>query len=531
MKKLLLAFVCFFAISAQAELKLPAVFGDHMVLQRGLANPIWGWADPGATVTVKFAGQEKSATADDRGRWKLKLDPIAEAVAEGQTIEISSGQQLLSLKDVLVGDVWICSGQSNMEWRVTQSANPQEEVAAADHPQIRLFDVQGHTIAPSPKDNLNGKWAVCSPQTVGGFSAVGYYFGRELNQKGGVPIGLIGTNWGGTRVEPWTPPVGFRSVKELEGLSKQVDVSDATTEAGKANWGGYLDSMEVWLRENRKSLAAGDGVSAPPESPGVKNQGQPTAIYNAMVAPLVGYGVRGAIWYQGESNGNEGEPYFFKLKALIEGWRTVWDQGDFPFYFYVVQLANFQNPQTSPAGGDGYARIRNGQTRVLEIPHSGLAVIIDIGEARDIHPKNKQDVGKRLARWALRDVFGQDIVVSGPKFKSLEIQGEKAIVSYDFVGAGLMPGKKEGLEPVKLAESLDIDGGTGSNAVDGFAIAGEDKVWHWAKATIEGEKVVLTSPEVSAPVAVRYAYAANPVRANLYNKDGLPAVPFRTDDW
>ncbi|MFT5465800.1 MAG: sialate O-acetylesterase [Verrucomicrobiales bacterium] len=532
MKKLLVAFLCFFAaITAQAALELPAVFGDHMVLQRGLANPIWGWGNPRSDVTIKFAGQEKTTKIDERGRWKLKLDPIAEANAEGQTIEIVSGRQQLLLKDVLIGDVWICSGQSNMEWRTTQALNPQEEVAAADYPQIRLFDVLGHTIAPSPKDKLNGNWALCSPATVGNFSAVGYFFGRELHAEGGVPIGLIGTNWGGTRVEPWTPPIGFRGVEELASMSKQVDAFDATTESGKTTWSAHIDALETWISENRTSLKAGEGVSAPPQTPGYTNQGQPTTIYNAMVAPLVGYGVRGAIWYQGESNGNEGEAYFHKLRALVEGWRTVWDQGDFPLYFYVVQLANFQTPQTTPAGGDGYAKIRDGQTRVLELPHTGLAVITDIGEANDIHPKNKQDVGKRLARWALRDIFKKDIVVSGPKFKGLEVKGGEARVSFDHVGGGLMPGKKVGLKPVAVAEQLNIDGGSGSTGVEGFAIAGEDKVWHWAKATIDGDSIVLTSSEVSVPVAVRYAWAGNPTRANLYNKDGLPGVPFRTDDW
>lgn len=519
------------AATAHAELKLPAIFGEHMVLQRGLANPVWGWADSGATVTVKFAGQEKTAKADEHGRWKTKLDPIAEANAKGQTLEVASGQQLLSLKDVLIGDVWICSGQSNMEWAVRQGLNPEEEIKAADYPNIRLFDVLGHPTAPSPAKDLSGNWAACTPQTVPNFSAVGYFFGRELNQKGNVPIGLIGTNWGGTRVEPWTPPAGFRGVPELEQISKQVDAFDATTEAGKATWNGYFAQVEAWLAENRATLAAGDGVTAPPASPGFTQNSQPTAIYNAMVAPLVGYGVRGAIWYQGESNGAEGEPYFFKLRALVEGWRKVWDQGDFPLYFYVVQLANFQTPQATPAGGDGYAKIRDGQTRVLELDHTGLAVITDIGQANDIHPKNKQDVGARLARWALRDVFGQELEVSGPMFKELKIEGNKAQVSFDHVGAGLMAGKKSGLAPVTEVEALNIDGGSAPGGLDGFAIAGTDQRWFWAKATIEGDSIVLTSADVPAPVAVRYAWAGNPVRANLYNKDGLPGVPFRTDTW
>ncbi|MEM7010083.1 MAG: sialate O-acetylesterase, partial [Verrucomicrobiota bacterium] len=243
------------ASSAIAELKLPAIFNDHLVLQRGLANPVWGWADPGASVTVKFSGQEKTATADDAGEWKVKLDPIADANSEPQTISISSGQQLQELKDVLIGDVWICSGQSNMEWRVSQSANPQEEIAAADHPLIRIFDVQGHTTSGVPKDDLRGTWNAVTPQTIAGFSAVGFYFGREQHQQTGVPIGLIGTNWGGTRVEPWTPPVGFASVPELKNLSDQVKANDPTTEEGKAKFDAYLKQMETWVENARKTVA------------------------------------------------------------------------------------------------------------------------------------------------------------------------------------------------------------------------------------------------------------------------------------
>jgi sialate O-acetylesterase len=510
------------ATPVRAALELPAVFGDHMVLQRGLAVPVWGWADPGAMVTVRFAAKQRTPSADASGFWMTRLDP-PEGNVHPQTLEVSCGADMLSINDVLVGDVWICSGQSNMEWSVEASANAKEEVAAADHPQLRLFNVEGHVTSPIPEKDVNGRWMPCSPESVGKFSAVGYYFGRELLARTKVPVGLIGTNWGGTRVEPWTPPAGFRKVPELRELSRQVDAFDPGTEAGKATWDGYLGQVAGWLEASRRSLSDGRPVSAPPRMPGFTQGHEPTAIYNAMVAPLVPFGVRGAIWYQGESNAGEGEAYFHKLRALVEGWRSVWDQGDsFPFYFYVVQLANFQQAQQAPEGGDGFARVRDGQKKVLTLPHTGLAVITDIGDANDIHPRNKQDVGRRLARWALRDVHRQAVEVSGPMFREMKVEGNQVRLLFDHPGGGLTAGRKNGLEPFEALPGAPPKG---------FAIAGEDRRWHWAEARIDVESILLSSPEVAKPVAVRYAWAGNPDQANLYNMAGLPAVPFRTDDW
>ena len=509
------------SLSARADVRLPKIFSSHMVLQRGLAAPVWGSAAAGEEVTVEFAGSKQTATADAKGRWEVRLAP-QEANEKGQTLTIA-GKNRIELTDVLVGDVWICSGQSNMEWSLNSVTNAQEEMAAANHPNIRLFDVPGHTTSPLPNDDVpGGQWNACSPQSAPGFSAVGYFFARSFHKETGIPVGLIGTNWGGTRIEPWTPPVGFRNVPELNDLSAQVDRFDVTTAAGKATWQAYLKQVDDWTAATRAKLQNGEAVSHPPAVPGYTNGGDPTAIYNAMVHGLAPYGIRGALWYQGESNGGEGVSYFHKMQALIGGWRTVWNQKDFPIYFYYVQLANWQQPNDNPEGGDGWARIRDAQTQSLTIPHTGMAVITDIGEANDIHPRNKQDVGARLARWALRDVAKQDVVVSGPLYREMKVDGGAIRLSFDHAGSGLIVGVKDGLKPT----AADPNG-----TLKRFAIAGEDRQWHWADAKIDGKTVVVSSKNVAKPVAVRYAWSMNPEGANLYNTEGLPASPFRTDEW
>ncbi|MGB2402249.1 MAG: sialate O-acetylesterase [Akkermansiaceae bacterium] len=511
----------------QAKLSTAKIFSNHMVIQRELAAPVWGWDDPDKEITVHFAGQEHKATADKKGRWQVKLNPLtANTTGQPMTISSSAGETI-TYQDILIGDVWICSGQSNMEWSVKQSHNPQQEISQAYHPMIRLFDVKGHTIAGSPQSHLihASSWQPCSPKAVTNFSAVGYYFGRELQQQSGVPIGLLGTNWGGTRVEPWTPPVGFRKQPELAAMSKNVDAQLTTTPSGKKAWSSFAQQAGQWATTVKQCVSEGRSAPPAPRGPGPKNHNEPCSIYNAMVHPLVGYGVRGAIWYQGESNSGEGIHYLPKLKALVEGWREVWQQpADFPFYFYVVKLAQFKGHTTNPEGGDGFARIRVAQDRIQELPHTGIASAIDIGHPSDIHPKNKQDVGKRLALWALRDVYGKKgTVVSGPTFKELKLDGNTATIHFDHLGSGLMVAKKKDpFQPVLATPNAKLAS---------FAICGADRKWHWADAVIEGSTVKLSSSAVSAPVAVRYAYRGNPANANLYNKEGLPAIPFRTDDW
>ena len=459
---------------------MPNVLGSGMVLQRELPAPIWGWADAGEEISVTFAGQTKTTTAGDDGKWMVKLDPL-KANSKPASLTVA-GENKISLDNILVGEVWICSGQSNMEWRLAQGMNSQEEIAAASHPAIRLFNVPGHTTSPLPQEKGAGSWQVCTPQSAAGFSAVGYFFGRRLRKELEVPVGLIGANWGGTRIEPWTTPAGFESVPELSKLAKEV-----------------------------KSYTADTAVGG----------GSPSAIYNSMVHPLAPYAMRGGIWYQGESNGGEGESYYHKTHALVNGWRRVFQNKDLAFYW--VQLANFQKENADPRGGDGWAKIRQAQTQALDIPGSGMAVITDIGAANDIHPRNKQDVGWRLAQWALHQTYGRkNLVPAGPLYKSHKVDGDAIRIAFDHVGSGLMVGKKEGLKPTEQV----TDGKLGH-----FAIAGAERKWFWADATIDGDTVLVKSAEVPKPVAVRYAYAMNPAKANLYNKEGIPASPFRTDRW
>jgi sialate O-acetylesterase len=477
---LLLALAC--SISAYA-VRLPAVINSHMVLQRDMQVPIWGWGDAGEKVTVTFAGQKKETTVGKNGEWMVKLNKL-KANASPSMLTVK-GNNEIKLENVLVGEVWICSGQSNMEWSVARCANPKEEIAKAKYPNIRLFDVPGHTVHPLPQREGKGEWKVCSPSTISNFSATGYYFGRRIQQTLGVPVGLIGSNWGGTRIEPWTTLDGFKSVPELSEQAKNV--------------AAYTKDTKV-------------------------KGSTPSAIYNSMVHPLTPYAMRGAIWYQGESNGNEGITYYQKKHALVKGWRNAFQNPNLGFYW--VQLCNFKQPGTTPGGGDGWAKIREAQTQALDLKHTGMAVIIDLADAHnpnDIHPKNKQDVGGRLAQWALNQTYGKKhMVASGPLYSGHKIKGNQVHISFKNVGNGLMVGKKEGLKPTQ-----HIKDGT----LKHFSIAGADKKWHWADAKIMGDKVVLSSGAVKTPVAARYAFTMNPADANLYNKEGLPAGPFRTDNW
>jgi len=461
-----------------ADVKLPNVIGSGMVLQRDMAVPVWGWAEAGEEVTVSFAGQTKKTKTGDDGKWTVSLDPL-KANENGSALTIT-GKNKITLENVLVGEVWICSGQSNMEWAIRQSMNPKEEAAAANYPQIRLFNVPGHTVSPLPKDEGAGQWQVCDPNSANNFSAVGYFFGRRLHKDLKVPVGLIGSNWGGTRIEPWTTLAGFESVPELSKIADQVKNYKQDTRVGG---------------------------------------GQPSAIYNSMVHPLTPFAMRGGIWYQGESNGSEGITYYQKKHALVNGWRKAFQNKDLAFYW--VQLANFQKESDKPEGGEGWAKLREAQTQALDIPGTGMAVITDIGAANDIHPKNKQDVGWRLAQWALHQTYGQkDLVPSGPLYKSHKVEGKTIRLSFDHVGSGLIVGKKNGLEPT--AEVKD-------GKLEHFSISGKDNKWVWADARIDGQTVIVESKEVTEPVAVRYGFTMNPAKANLYNKEGLPAGPFRTD--
>ncbi|OGV39623.1 MAG: hypothetical protein A2020_02855 [Lentisphaerae bacterium GWF2_45_14] len=505
-----------------ANVKMPSIFSDDMVLQRDIPLNVWGWASPSEKVTVSFAGQTVSADADKNGKWEVKLNPVPlNKDAQEMTV---SGKNKLIFKNVLVGDVWVCSGQSNMQMAVNGVLDAGNEIASSNNLLIRQIKINTKT-ALYPKDDVSSsKWTPASPQTVAFFTAAGYFFAREIAKEADVPVGLINTSWGGTRIEPWISEAGFRKIPELKSISEQVDGWISTTETGKKNFLKYIEEMKVWIPAAETALNEGKMPPPSPILPGLTNDHQkPTMIFNAMVNPIIRYGIKGAIWYQGESNGYEGGSYAHKMNALISDWRSLWKQGDFPFYF--VQLANYQrsNPDR-PEGGDGWAKLREAQLKTLSVvPNTGMAVIIDIGDDANIHPENKQDVGKRLAAWALAKDYGKNVVPSGPLYKGFKVEGNKIRISFDHIGNGLIAGEKKGLAPMRETPRAGLKS---------FAIAGADKKWYWADAVIDGDTVLVACGKVPKPIAVRYAFSMNPPQGvNLYNKEGLPASPFRTDSW
>ena len=488
-----------------AQVRLPAVLADHMVVQRGIEVPIWGWTDPGAEVTVRMGAAKAVATADADGRFIAHLPP--QEAGGPHTISITS-ENTVWLKDVLVGDVWICSGQSNMAMSVGGVRNAEKEIAEATYPKIRLFTVARRP-ATEPQNDCGGDWKLCSPETVGGFSAVGYFFGRDLHKHLDVPVGLVNTSWGGTPSEAWTSPTTVKKMEAFTPIVQRFEDQIASFPERKKAWEQQKDErLAKWKEAAEKAKAGGKRPPRkprPPQDPALSSH-RPSTLYNGMIAPLLPMRIRGAIWYQGESNAGRAYQYRTIFPAMIQDWRTHWKQGDLPFFF--VQLANFMKRDAQP-GDSAWAELREAQTMTLGLPKTGQAVIIDIGEASNIHPKNKQDVGRRLALAARAVAYGEDVTYSGPMYKSMKVDGGKVRLTFDHTGGGLVA--KGG--PLK-----------------GFAVAGKDKKWHWAEATIDGETVVVSSGEVTEPVAVRYAWANNP-ECNLYNKAGLPASPFRTDQW
>jgi sialate O-acetylesterase len=468
------------AVQAQANVALHGLFTDHMVLQRGGPVPVFGTATPGEQVTVTFARQSRATVADTDGRWRVELRAM-KASAEPASLTVA-GENTITLQNVVVGDVWVCSGQSNMEWSMKQIHRP-EDILSAEFPMIRQFKVP-RSASPEPRTDVQGEWAVCTPASVPEFTAVGYYFARRVHQETGVPIGLIAAAVGGTPIEPWIPPEGLARIPE----DKRTPVS-------------IHFATSAWHQ-----------------------------LYFGMIRPLMDFPIKGVLWYQGESNAifNEDpdreETYLHKKRALISSWREAWKIGDFPFYF--VQLSSFQRPNDIPEGGDAWARICTAQLRTLSVPRTGMAVAIDLadpGNPGDIHPKNKLDVGERLALWALAKDYGmRRLVHSGPLYKAMKVEGGRIRISFDHIGSGLMVAAKRGYAPT----APEPEG-----RLRRFAIAGADRKWVWADAVIDGKTVVVSSPDVSEPVAVRYAFSTNPDGCNLYNQEGLPASPFRTDDW
>lgn len=625
----------------KADIKMPRIFSDNMVLQRNAEVIVWGQADPSERISVSIAGQSHSVRATRQGDWSVKLSPEKEG---GPHILTVKGKNMLTFSNVLFGEVWICSGQSNMEWPLNRSGNAEEEIQLADYPEIRLFTVPRRMSTRKENDIEGGEWQVCTPDNAGSFSAVGYFFGRYLHKELNVPVGLINSSWGGTVVETWiSPEVMAQDIDfaEIMGIGSGFDLDRMRAEAEKRarDWAEKIEENDlgrknswqiagtddaswpvmelpvlweqaglpnldgiVWYRksftlsadqasqpliinlgpvddsdytyingsligetidrydQNRRynvdasHLKAGENVIAvrvidtggggglwgepaqlyvltghqriPLDGPwkyavGVKTEAPPSVqrlsgpnsfpslLYNGMIHPIIPYTLQGAIWYQGESNAGRAYQYRRLFPALINDWRNQWGKPDMPFLF--VQLANFMAADNKPVDSQ-WAELREAQSMTLSLPYTGQAVAIDIGEADDIHPTNKQDVGKRLALPALKIAYGKELVFSGPVYESMLVEGNSIRLKFSNTGSGLEIKDKYGY-------------------LKGFAIAGEDKVFHWALAKLDGNEIIVSSSMVKKPVAVRYAWGNNPDDANLYNKEGLPASPFRTDTW
>ncbi|TWU01528.1 sialate O-acetylesterase family protein [Neorhodopirellula pilleata] len=497
-----------------ASPSLPSFFSDHMVLQRDRDVAIWGTASPNAEVTVAFKGESTTIRADADGKWRTTISS-GQADAVGAELTVISDGETLTLEDVLVGEVWFASGQSNMYFTMNRVPAYEDLIAKTDHPSIRMFNAPLVT-AVEPQDDIDGEWTMCRPETIPGYSAVAFFFARKLHQELGIPIGVIKSAWGGKPVETFTSRQALGTLPGTKALVDAVLTNDQNfdPQQSQTQFETRLKQWEAALDAWKAKPAAERGRS--PQRPSVPKrpldtEGQPGVLFNSMIHPFAGYTMRGAIWYQGEGNAKPGAvPYDQTLPLMINDWRTRWDD-DFSFYF--VQLANYREPTTEPGNNDPWPLLQDRMRRVLSsTPKTGMAIINDIGEANDIHPKNKHDVGERLALWALAQDYDRDLVYSGPLFRSTEVQGDAMHVTFEHIGSGLR--SRDGSDLTR------------------FEIAGDDRAWHWAEAkVIDKNTVAVSSEKVTAPVAVRYAWAANPSGANLINSEGLPASVFRTDDW
>ncbi len=495
-----IALVLGFVMPANATITPHPLFTDNMVLQQGMEIPVWGWADEGESVTVTL-GDQSAQTTTQNGQWMVRL---GKQPAGGPLEMKIKGNNEIVVKNVLVGEVWVCSGQSNMQMNVQSVDNAEEEINNANYPNIHLFSVP-LTASRLPQKNVDGQWSVCTPETIPGFSAVAYFFGRDLHKALNVPVGLIHSSWGGSACEAWVTRETLESDLKLKIL---VDRWDKIAQEADASWGKYMDELNEWRQQANQREEKGERYVGPPQAPRYDNRNsnsRSSALYNAMIAPLVPYSIQGAIWYQGETNAGRAYQYRNLFPTLIQDWRKQWGNENLSFHF--VQLANFQ---ASRDGNDTWPELREAQTMTLSVPKTGMAVTLDIGNPTDIHPRNKQDVGYRLALAARKVTYGEDIVYSGPLYKSMKVEEGKIRLNFDCVGSGLTT---KGNEPLL-----------------GFTIAGEDKHFVPAGARIEGDSVIVWSDDVTNPVAVRYAWQDYPT-CNLFNKDGLPASSFRTDDW
>jgi sialate O-acetylesterase len=508
--KALPLFVCvalgMLAGEAAAAVRLPNIFGDNMVLQQEMAVPVWGWAKPGEKVTVEFAGQRKETVAGADGKWMVRLDAL-KASDKPQVFKVA-GENAVTFSNVVVGEVWFCSGQSNMEFKVREAKNAEAEIAAANFPLIRNFQAEKR-VASVPEDDVNAKWSVTAPDNIGNESAVAFFFGRDLHQALKVPVGLINCSWGGTRIEPWTPLCGFDGIPALDGIRARVLTAQPGSESHKAVLAKYEEALKKWIADADALTAAGKALVPPPAfprdlilpAPDVQwKMQEPTVLFNGMVAGLVPFAIRGAVWYQGCSNNGEGMLYLEKTKALVKGWRQVWGQGDFPYY--LVQLApyTYGQPKNLPGIWEAQAAVP------ANIPNTGYTVINDVGNIHNIHPTDKQTVGRRLADQALARTYGRKgIAWSGPVYKAFALEGKSFRVSFD------------------CAEGLKTRDG---KAPDWFEVCGPDGHYYKADAAIDGQSVALTSARVEKPIAARFAWNEQ-AEPNLVNGAGLPAGAFR----
>lgn len=525
-----------------ADVKLPAIFGDHMVLQQAAKLPVWGTADPDEQVTVQVGNESGTTAAGADGKWRIKLPPLPGG-SSSLTMTVT-GKNSLKFEDVMIGDVWVCSGQSNMEFALTSAHNAQTEIPKASDSLLRIFLVKNKA-SLEPLADVEGKWELSSPETVPKFSAVAYFFGRELRSKLNHPIGLIGSYWGGTPAQSWVslsglqkdPPFQFylnayqKNVADFPQASADYPAKMAAYTTALAQWQqtyGVADqaAQKAWNAAVVASRAANQVPPEPPKPavpapkppiPPDGGKGGPIGLYNGMIAPLIPYAIKGVIWYQGESNTNNPTEYAALFPRLIADWREKWGQGNFPFLY--VQLAKFN---LSWAGTTGWAHVREVQLKSLSVPNTGMAVAYDVGDPNNIHPKDKLDVGLRLALVAEHVAYGQNLVYSGPIYDAMQVTGNSVTLSFTQTGSGLIIGTAPWNAPGIVPPSKET--------LVGFQVACDDQKWFPAEAKIDGLRVVVSSSQVPQPVAVRYAWGNAP-DCNLYNREGLPASPFRTDDW
>jgi sialate O-acetylesterase len=532
MRKLIAtAAIAIAAATASADVKLPAIISDNMCLQAEKTLPIWGKADPGENVTVTLGDQTQSTSAGPDGKWIVKLHKLS---ASDQPVELKVvGKNTIEVKNIIVGEVWVASGQSNMEFGFHNAHDASVEGPKAKHPSIRIFNLK-KKIAFEPQWDCEGNWEECTPETVDHTSAVGYFFSHDIHEALHVPVGLIHTSWRGSPAEAWTSLEDLESEPETEKLGKRFETIRANIEEAKTKY--THETLPKWnaqLDEWKEKYATADEATrrahpAPPQPVAPDNDPHVgSVLYNGMIAPIIPFSIEGAIWYQGEANAGNPVQYRTLFPEMINDWRKHWGEAnadDKELAFYWVQLPNFMARQPEPVqDSGGWPGLREAQHLTLALPNTGEAVTIDIGEETNGHPKNKHEVGHRLALAALHGTYHKDIVFNGPTYRGFEAKGDKAIVKFDNVGGGLI---------IAAAPAIRLNEPAAEPAKElkGFSIAGEDRQFHWAQAKIEGDTVVVWSDKVSNPVAVRYAWGNNP-ECNLYNREHLPASPFRTDKW